>query len=136
MFVAADLIRSLEPAGSDGVGSGNNVRGARFRIGQEVEARYRGKTRYYAGKINLVNADDTYDIAYHDGEKEFSVRGDFIRPLAGSLSSPSQNASTLRSTTVARPTTPEPSPSRRFRPSALGTGRNLGAVTKTRRPSF
>ena len=41
-----------------------------FREGDKVEARYRGKLRYYPGVIRRVNRDSTYDIDYNDGEKE------------------------------------------------------------------
>ena len=41
-----------------------------FREGDKVEARYRGKLRYFPGVIRRVNRDLTYDIDYNDGEKE------------------------------------------------------------------
>jgi len=41
-----------------------------FREGDKVEAKYRGKLRYYPGVIRRVNRDSTYDIDYNDGEKE------------------------------------------------------------------
>ena len=36
----------------------------------KVEARFRGKTRYYPGKISRDNRDGTYDISYDDGDRE------------------------------------------------------------------
>ena len=41
-----------------------------FREGDKVEARYRGKLRYFPGVIRRVNRDATFDIDYNDGEKE------------------------------------------------------------------
>jgi hypothetical protein len=39
-----------------------------------VEANYRGRGKYYPGKIKYDNRDGTYDIDYDDGEKERSVK--------------------------------------------------------------
>ena len=40
----------------------------RLREGDAVEADYRGRGRYYPGKISRDRGDDTYDIAYDDGD--------------------------------------------------------------------
>ena len=37
-----------------------------FREGMKVEARYRGKERYYAGVIRRENRDGSFDIDYND----------------------------------------------------------------------
>src|SRR5690606_40647994 len=55
--------------------------GALLREGTKVEARYRGRARYYPGVIARARADGTYDIDYDDGEKETGVRADLIRTL-------------------------------------------------------
>ena len=47
----------------------------------KVEARYRGKSRYYPGKISRDNRDGTYDINYDDGEREMGVREELIKVL-------------------------------------------------------
>jgi hypothetical protein len=60
MFVAAELIRSLEPAVVSAAATGI------LREGTKVEARYRGKARYYPGVIKRVNRDGTYDVDYDD----------------------------------------------------------------------
>ena len=39
---------------------------AMFREGMKVEARYRGKDRYYPGLIKRENRDGTFDIDYND----------------------------------------------------------------------
>ena len=38
-----------------------------FRKGDNIEARYRGKIYFYAGRISKVHSDGTYDIDYNDG---------------------------------------------------------------------
>ena len=69
----------------DGAGDDNGDQGCSttsgLREGEEVEARYRGKARYYPGRISSVNRDGTYDIDYDDGEKEIGVREDLIKSL-------------------------------------------------------
>ena len=53
--------------------------GSGFREGEKVEARYRGKTRFYPGKIRRENRDGTYDIDYDDGDKEWNVTANRVR---------------------------------------------------------
>ena len=64
--VPADYVRSLG-GGSGGGGGGG---GSGFREGEKVEARYRGKARFYPGKIRRDRGDGSYDIDYDDGDKE------------------------------------------------------------------
>ena len=45
----------------------------------KVEARYRGKAKYYPGVISRVRLNGTYDIDYDDGEKEKGVGEELIR---------------------------------------------------------
>ena len=45
----------------------------RLREGDWVEARYRGKSRYFPGKISRDRGDGSYDIVYDDGEKDEGV---------------------------------------------------------------
>src|SRR3546814_13037651 len=61
---------------SSGVGVGSD---GLLREGTKVEARYRGRGRYYPGVIARTRADGTYDIDYDDGEKETGVRGELGR---------------------------------------------------------
>src|SRR3546814_12970843 len=61
---------------SSGVGVGSD---GLLREGTKVEARYRGRGRYYPGVIARTRADGTYDIDYDDGEKETGVRGELVR---------------------------------------------------------
>ena len=59
-------------------------REGQLSVGTRVEARYRGRSKYYAGEISRVRLDGTYDIAYDDGEKETRVGIDQIRVLKNS----------------------------------------------------
>ena len=61
--MSAELIRSLEPAGGGGGGGGG---GGALREGMKVEARYRGKAKYYPGIIKRENRDGTFDVDYDD----------------------------------------------------------------------
>merc|ERR1712159_519670 len=78
MGVSEELIRSLEGSG------GGHSSGSRLEEGMKVEARYRGKSRYYPGKIRRVDRDGTFDIDYDDGEREMGVAEELIRSLEGS----------------------------------------------------
>jgi hypothetical protein len=64
MFVASELIRALEGPGSPSKSSAPS--GGVFREGMKVEARFRGKLRYYPGVIRRENRDGTFDIDYDD----------------------------------------------------------------------
>merc|ERR1711988_1919085 len=71
-------IRSLEDARPTSPSRGG---GSRLEEGMKVEARYRGRSRYFPGKIRRENRDGTFDIDYDDGEKEMGVAEDYIRAL-------------------------------------------------------
>ena len=62
-------------------GGGGTDGGGDLREGAKVEARYRGKTRYYPGRIGRDRGDGTYDIDYDDGEREQRVMAELIRSL-------------------------------------------------------
>ena len=64
MFVSAELIRALEAPGSPLRGGGAGGGGGALREGMKVEARYRGKSRYYPGVIKRENRDGTFDVDY------------------------------------------------------------------------
>jgi Ca2+-binding EF-hand superfamily protein len=50
--------------------------------GSKVEGNYRGKGRWYPGRISRVNRDGTFDIDYDDGEKETKVDESMVRLLS------------------------------------------------------
>ena len=53
--------------------------------GDAVEVRYRGREKYYPGKIRRNCGEGKYDIAYDDGEREKNVEARLIRKLQRSL---------------------------------------------------
>ncbi|KDO21598.1 hypothetical protein SPRG_22324 [Saprolegnia parasitica CBS 223.65] len=55
-----------------------------FRVGAKVEARYKGKAKYYPGTITRCHSDETFDIDYDDGEVERRVEKDLVRPVSAS----------------------------------------------------
>ena len=50
--------------------------------GDAVEADYRGRGKFYPGKISRDRGDSSYDIAYDDGERETRVEARLIRKLS------------------------------------------------------
>ena len=66
-----------------------------FSVGNSVEARYKGRSRYYSAKIAKVHTKNdvfTYDLDYDDGEKELNVDEALIRflPSQSGSSSPDE----------------------------------------------
>jgi hypothetical protein len=59
----------------------------KFSIGTKVEANYRGKGRYYPGRIARVREDGTYDVDYDDGECEGRVKAGLIKTVGDSEAS-------------------------------------------------
>ena len=86
-------VREADIEAQDGGGGGGGG-GGKLREGDKVEARYRGKSRYYPGRISRDRGDGSYDIDYDDGEKETRVAEELIRSLescgGGRDSSPSR----------------------------------------------
>ena len=78
--VTKDLIRVLEKP-SRGRSGGSDRDAVRLEEGMKVEAQYKGRSKFYPGRIVRVRDDDTYDIDYDDGEKETRVKQELIRPL-------------------------------------------------------
>jgi hypothetical protein len=54
---------------------------SKLEVGMKVEANYRGKGKYYKGKIAKENRDGTFDIDYDDGEYESRMEAMDIRSL-------------------------------------------------------
>ena len=72
-----------------------------LEIGSVVEARYRGRGKYYSGKITKKRFDGTYDILYHDGERELCVARQLIR-LKDNSNAPSNSQSHSKHSTPSR----------------------------------
>jgi hypothetical protein len=52
---------------------------AALEVGVAVEADYKGRGKFFAGKISRVRLNGTYDVDYDDGEKELGVSKELIR---------------------------------------------------------
>ena len=52
-----------------------------LQVGLEVEARFKGASSFYPGRIETLNTDGTVDIAYDDGDRESGVPKEFIRNI-------------------------------------------------------
>ena len=53
----------------------------RLREGDEVEADYRGKGKYYPARVARVHRDGTVDVKYDDGDIGHSQAGDIAVTL-------------------------------------------------------
>ena len=73
--------RSVKEADIKSLESGGSASANMLRRGDKVEANYRGRGKYYTGKIREDRGDGTFDIDYDDGEKETRVREELIRSL-------------------------------------------------------
>lgn len=56
---------------------------SKFRLGQKIEGRYRGKGRWYKGRIVGVNPDGTYDVRYEDGDEDLRLEAPALRSVDG-----------------------------------------------------
>jgi len=82
--VEKDLIRLKD---------GDVKKPARLEEGSKVEGNYRGRGKWYPGKITRDRGDGTYDISYDDGESETRVEKDLIRLKdSGEMSSPKKGS--------------------------------------------
>ena len=70
--------------------------GSRLREGDQIEADYRGRGRFYPGKISRDRGDETYDIDYDDGERETRVAKRLIKKKGGSRSPSPKRGRKLR----------------------------------------
>ena len=73
--------------------SSSSAQGDDFREGSKIEADYRGKGKYYPGRITRVRLNGTFDIDYDDGEKEVGVPRTLMRSVAGVNRSPQREGS-------------------------------------------
>ena len=73
--------RELSPVG------GRRAVGGRLEEGARVEANYRGKGKYFPGKIRRACEDGTFDIVYDDGDSEAGLKEDWFHLIgAGRVS--------------------------------------------------
>ena len=57
-------------------------------IGTKIEARFKGTSKWYAGKIKDKHRDGTYDVKYDDGDVEFAVKRSMIRKKGDNVPPP------------------------------------------------
>ena len=79
--VAADLVRAVGESKKGVDPSSSPSRSARIEEGSKVEANYRGKGKFYPGRVKRDRGDGTFDVDYNDGDKEVRVPADMIRLL-------------------------------------------------------
>ena len=91
--VAARLIRKKDRSRSR---SRSPRGGGRLREGDKVEADYRGRGGSTLARLDRDRGDDTYDIAYDDGERETRVAKRLIKRRAGSRSPSPKRGRKLR----------------------------------------
>lgn len=58
---------------------GNDPGEETLKEGDKVHVRYRGKGKWYAGQIDAMNDDGTYNVAYADDFKECKIPKELIR---------------------------------------------------------
>ncbi|CAB1107264.1 unnamed protein product [Ectocarpus sp. CCAP 1310/34] len=61
----------------------DSATGKTFRVGDDVEARYKGGRKWYPGVVRRVNRDGTMDITYKDGDSERDVDPSLVRSKGG-----------------------------------------------------
>ena len=53
-----------------------------MKRGNFVEARWRGKRKYYSGWVQNINDDGTFDVQYDDGDFEHNVPVSLIKRVS------------------------------------------------------
>lgn len=71
------------PGGSPSHNEPSNARGGRggssYRVGEKVEARFGGRTRWFSATVERENRDGTFHLLYADGDEERAVDKELIR---------------------------------------------------------
>ena len=86
--------------GKEGGGKGGEE-GGDYRAGDQVEARFKGKLRWFRGEIHSCNRDGTYNIRYEDGDRERDVISEFIRARGPKPRGPAREAAEAVPTSAA-----------------------------------
>ena len=82
--MTADMIKTV--ASSSGSRLSPRRDEEALREGSKIECNFRGRGKYYPGKISRVRLNGTYDIAYDDGEVEMGVTADMIKVVSKGMS--------------------------------------------------
>ena len=153
--VVAEYVRKLDGSGSrDSRDRDDRDSGARrgrrapspvpIREGDTVEARFRGKMKWFKGTVESVNRDGTFDIRYDDGDRERDVVEAFVRPMDSGATRGGSSPRTPGRHVAQRPNTggssglvsSRPSPSRKLRRNSLSTVNERDATPSLRRPNL
>lgn len=95
--VEAGLVRKVGLNAVDSVDSVGDTKGSSdYSVGDEVEARFGGRPRWFKATIKCKNRDGTYHLLYADGDEERSVQEDLIRRLDGDANQPRSSRSVAR----------------------------------------
>jgi hypothetical protein len=121
--VSASKIRSLDDERPSS--PSRDSRPAKLYEGDDVEARFKGGSKWYKGRITGVNRDGSYDIRYADGDSERDVPSDFVRPVGGG-SDRDLDRDLSQSRDIDRTERPS-SPSRDSKPNKLHIGDEVEA---------
>ena len=70
--------------------SGSSRKSSGFQIGEKVEAKVRGWTKFYPGTVSKVHGDGKYDIRFDDGERKSGVLESQMQKLSSSSSGSSR----------------------------------------------
>jgi hypothetical protein len=91
--VESDYIREIKKPSSDNAHApaAASVAPPKFHVDDIVEANYRGRGRFYRGKVIKVRHDGTYDVDYDDGEHETLVKSHYIRLIKAHSAEPEPN---------------------------------------------
>jgi hypothetical protein len=142
--VIAEYIRSVDGETRNRGGRGDSPRPSSpssIELGDRIEARFRGKSKWFKGKVEHVNRDGTFDIVYEDGDRERDVVSEHVRRIehagrSGASSRPPTRRSTGGSTSLV---SSRPSPRRtgvRKRRNSLSTVDEVEATPSVRRPNL
>ena len=104
---------------------------ALLAVGTCVEARFGGDDEWFPGKIEAVNDDQTYDIAYDDGDREESVRPALVRAVVAepdAADAPPETSADGDAATAEPEAAPEPEPEPATEEDATDGVFNLTAI--------
>jgi hypothetical protein len=71
------FVSKPDASGSDGANR------AFYRVGQDVEAQFGGRSRWFRAKVVNVHPSGVYDLRYEDGDQESCVKPQYIRTIGG-----------------------------------------------------
>ena len=54
---------------------------SKIREGDNVEAKFKGKGKFYPGEVYKINRDGTYDVKFADGDRDRAVEADDIKAV-------------------------------------------------------